>query len=331
MKIEFNDLGMVQKLIVPQGTDFEFNQEFWMYSGTKAGAYIFQPTSPGRKMYDITLDSMKILNGPVVQVAEMVWKRSRKRFSKTNYYQRIILFGENRFQWQVGLYSALGEEILLRFTSKDIRGDQYLITSNSGDLRKRKFFEPNKNSERGANMYPAPGGFAVKLKENYFKLFSKFSLGVHMASKESFEILMHRSLAQDDNLGLNEGVDDRTFVNYKFEIEIGDLTAHHFRKDSLEVRHEYISYFVSDNVSLNLVSEISESQLIYNIWDRNLYYNFGFDNSFVFLSSATKKKDGLVFRLMNLLDGFQGLTLQDFNFGKRKLLDGFSNPIRPHR
>mmetsp|Transcript_9127 Transcript_9127/g.9079 ORF Transcript_9127/g.9079 Transcript_9127/m.9079 type:complete len:92 (+) Transcript_9127:696-971(+) len=91
-------------------------------------------------------------------------------------------------------------------------------------------------------MYPTPGGFAIKLNNEYIKFYPKFSLGVGIVNQNSFEILMHRSLANDDTFGLVMGVDDKTFVKYHYEIEIGDLIAYNYKRAYLEAKTDVYSF-----------------------------------------------------------------------------------------
>lgn len=110
------------------------------------------------------------------------------------------------------------------------------MTSNSVDLRIRKYLEIKDSSMTGSNMYPFPGGLAVKVGNSYMKIFPEFSLGVEMVSNNSFEILMHRNLNQDDDFGLAHHTDDRSFVNFHFEVELGELSQNQFQTSYIEIK-----------------------------------------------------------------------------------------------
>ncbi|CAG9321689.1 MAN2A2_4 [Blepharisma stoltei] len=226
--IEFDSHGYA-KSIKNSHKKYELIQEFWSYPADRAGAYLFEPTSEGNPISDLNLESFEIWQGSVANIVEVKWKRIKeKNTNYDHYYKKIILYREKRFIWKYGLYAAENKEILVRFKSKDIAASDWFYTSNSGDLRIRKYLNSKEYSdkyntktkkplipeEKGENMYPVPGGFAINMGKEAFKIFPKFSLGVGIVSHTSFEILMHRNAPLDDSLGLGEGVDDKTFTDY---------------------------------------------------------------------------------------------------------------------
>ncbi|CAG9332239.1 MAN2A2_9 [Blepharisma stoltei] len=324
-RIEFDDFGMISNISTYGKPKYQLNQEIWNYNGNDGGAYIFQPADSGKKLNDLSLRKIKIWNGKIVQIAEVVWSRVQMQENHKFYHQKIILYGEKKFIWKCGLFSNTNEEILFRFTSQNISGNEWLLTSNSGDLRSRKYFPVNGPGEKGLNMYPVSGGFAVNIGYEYLKIIPKFSLGVAIANENSFEILMHRNLDQDDDFGLLEGVDDRTFVDYHFEIELGELKHCNFKKLYIEAKTDAYAWWIENNETFKLGHDINNAHQFTGNWTYLTYYLFGFNNPDVYLSSSVIKKGELIFRLWNLKDAFQGISFNNYKLGRRKLLGGYSN------
>lgn len=72
-------------------------------------------------------------------------------------------------------------------------------------------------------MYPIPGGLAVNANGHFLKIHTRFSIGAGMVSKNSFELLLHRNIPNDDYCGLPDGMKDFSTFEHKFDLEVGDL------------------------------------------------------------------------------------------------------------
>jgi len=320
--INLNDFGMVQN-IKKSTKKYDLKQTFWTYYGSRGGAYIFHPTNNGNEINDLSLDKIIVSKGPLLETVEVVWRRERKTWDADYYYQKIILYGETRFIWKFGVFATNNEEILVRFSSDNISGDKWLLTSNSGDLRERKYFQETA-TKKGSNMYPVPGGFAVDMGKEYLKIFPKFSIGVAMVDNSSFELLLHRHLGQDDNFGLAYGVDDYMFLNYHFEVELGELTHRSYWKSYLEAKADIYSFPLTNFDEFLISGEAwSNGVQVNQTWDKETVYSLGFNHSDIYLSSAVIKNSQLVMRVMNLKDAAQSLSVKGFQFTKKKLFDGF--------
>lgn len=122
-KIDFSEFGMIEK-ISKGDHKYDLAQSIWTYPGNRGGAYIFHPTTNGNALNDMSLEQLTIFKGPVIETAEIIWRRLRKNQGEDYYYQRIILYNEKRLIWKTGLYATLNEEILVRFASNNIVGDK---------------------------------------------------------------------------------------------------------------------------------------------------------------------------------------------------------------
>mmetsp|Transcript_12715 Transcript_12715/g.12842 ORF Transcript_12715/g.12842 Transcript_12715/m.12842 type:complete len:301 (+) Transcript_12715:2058-2960(+) len=178
-------------------------------------------------------------------------------------------------------------------------------------------------------MYPIPGGFAINMGVEAFKLFPQFSLGVGMVYQKSIEILMHRHLYLDDNFGLGEGVDDKTYIDYHFLAELSPLSQTEFKKSSLNAKTEIYQLWIQDPTSLAIVSDMKNAFSFNKDWEYISKYEFGFNNPYIYLSSAVIKEGQLLFRLWNLKNSYQGLSFENFNIGRRRLLDGYCKDFIP--
>ncbi|CAG9313475.1 MAN2A2_1 [Blepharisma stoltei] len=331
--INFDDSGLVESIVTSNIT-YQLSQTFWTYSGRSAGAYLFQPPDSGNQIKDMKLEKIVVSKGEVLETIEIIWKRSQKALNIDHYYQKIILYGEPRFIWKYGLYATNNDEILVRFSSNDINGDKWFLTSNSGDLRERKYYQES-SSRKGYNMYPIPGGFAVKMKQSYLKFFPKFSVGVAMVDNSSFELLLHRKLQQDDGFGLGMGVSDDTFVHYHFEVDLGDLTHKSYMKSYLEAKTDVYSFTLANHNDITITDDIwSEGAILNFNWNKQRIYSLGFNSSDFYLSSVGMKNGKLFMRVLNLKDSHQSLHASGWKFSNKSLFNGnlnFSTYPYPYR
>lgn len=76
-----------------------------------------------------------------------------------------------------------------------------------------------------------------------------------MVNDHTFELLLHRNLAQDDNFGLSSGVDDKTFVHYHFEMEISELTYKSYTKSYLEAKADIYCFPLVDSDKFKISNE----------------------------------------------------------------------------
>ncbi|CAG9324133.1 MAN2A2_7 [Blepharisma stoltei] len=315
-KLKFNKLGMIKNI---ESSKFKYDlvQKFWQYSGKNSGAYIFRPIDEGKELKDLKLEKFIISEGPIVKVAEVIWKRKSKFFS-----EKIILYDEKKFSLEIGLFARKNEEIMIRFSSKNIKNSPWLFTSNSGDLRSRVYYtEPY--TEKGNNMYPAPGGFAVKLEKEFLKIFPLFSIGVEMVNANTFELLIHRSLTHDDGFGLDMGVIDKTFVNHHFDIELNENLDSQYWKSSFESKTKVYSFPVMTDEGDVSMEEWHNGKEMASNWKIRTYYEMGFNNPNVYLSSAVMKGEETIFRILNFNSKEEPIWIEKFEMGRKMLFDGY--------
>jgi len=173
-------------------------------------------------------------------------------------------------------------------------------------------------------MYPIPGGLVVNIGKEYLQIFPKFSMGAAMVNQNTFELLMHRNLAQDDNFGLSTGVDDTTYVDYHFEIEIGDLTHKNHMKSYLEAKADVYVLPIVDFRNFVIANEHwSKAEEINENWPLDTLYSLGFNHSEVYLSSAGVKNNEIILRILNLKDAYEGLSINGLEFLEKKFIDGY--------
>ncbi|CAG9324132.1 aman-3 [Blepharisma stoltei] len=321
--IEFSKTGMV-KNISKENKKLEISQQFWMYPGPRSGAYIFKPISEGKKLKNLSLQAINISTGPIVQVAEVLWKRKSKQPSERLYYQKVILYGENKFSWDFGVFAYKDEEILVRLTSKEIVDQTWLFTSNSGDLRSRAYSQCD-YSDKGNNMYPIPGGFAVKMQNHYMKMFPSYPVGLGMASENSFELLLHRNLTHDDWLGMCTGVIDKTYAHHHFDIEFGESLNSQFLKSYVETKTvPYLFSVINKELDVTL-DNWREAKQFRTQWNHETNHELGYENSQVYLSSALAKNNSFIFRVFNFSNEKQLISMKNFTILDRIRFGGYEH------
>ncbi|CAG9332642.1 MAN2A2_10 [Blepharisma stoltei] len=321
--IKFNEYGM-SDYIQYKDIKTDWKQQFWSYYGEASGAYAFQPKDSGEEVSDLKLSSFMISHGPIVSVAQFLYKRTKEIAGLNYYYQTVILYNEPKFIWKYGAYAYSNEEITVRFSSINIKDAAWLGTSNTGDLRLRKYISENRPSRKGMNMYPIPGGFMVKLENIYMAAFPKFTLGLGIVSNSAFELLLQRNLNNDDGFGLLQGLNDQELAEHVFDFEFGTLDHTEYWKSSLESKNDPIIFPIIDEKSLT----ISENkwyfgQELKEKWKYKTHYNIGINDQRFYLLSGVVKNENTVIRVWNFNKGSQSLNIKGVDVKERKLLGGF--------
>eukprot|EP00358_Blepharisma_japonicum_P001038 CAMPEP_0202945446 /NCGR_PEP_ID=MMETSP1395-20130829/6473_1 /ASSEMBLY_ACC=CAM_ASM_000871 /TAXON_ID=5961 /ORGANISM="Blepharisma japonicum, Strain Stock R1072" /LENGTH=407 /DNA_ID=CAMNT_0049645487 /DNA_START=598 /DNA_END=1817 /DNA_ORIENTATION=- len=164
------------------------------------------------------------------------------------------------------------------------------------------------------------------MKESYLKVFPKFSVGVAMVDNASFELLLHRKLQQDDGFGLGMGVSDDTFVNYHFEIELGDLTHKSYMKSYLEAKTDIYPFTLTNKNEIAITDDSWSEGAVFDFnWNKQRIYSLGFNSSEYYLSSVGMKNGKLFMRVLNLKDSSQNLHVSGWKFSNKSLFNGNLN------
>lgn len=297
----------------------KLKEQFWIHDGSTGGAYIYKPRNKGHRSKGMELKSFTIYTGSIVQVASTIWKRKTCSNSSGDlYYHRILLDNTKKITLKIGLYACYDDEILLKFTLPDIHEENWLYTCNSADIRSRRYFE-RALEHHGDNMYPAPGGIVIKLKQNYLTFNPEFSIGVVMSSNNSFGLLLHRKLSYNDKLGLGEGLHDDNFVEHTFKINIGKLHQKEYFKSYFEAKSPFALFPATiRHNKINIEHNLSKSLEDTKDWNFNTFYSIGLNDETVYLSSAVRNNKKTILRLVAYNDSvpttWQGISLRNETF-----------------
>lgn len=215
---------------------------------------------------------------------------------------------------------------MLRFTNPDISDEYWFYTSDSGDIRSRKYYEPPIMEDSGTNMYPTPAGFVIRANDLNMKVYPQFSVGVQMRNPTTFEMLIHRRVPYDDNLGLGEGVDDRTFIENSFDIEIGPLTRHCYFRSFIESKYSALLFPATVSNSEIVLSTLSwsETKELRESWSFSTSYSFGINDGNLYLSSAVMKGTQPLLRVFNFNDSPMNIDWKGIEIKERVFLGGYT-------
>ena len=328
--ILLNTEGYVE--YIKNGKTFELKQKLVKYQGDQGGAYIYRPSSWSEELSDLSLDQVTVSKGPIVTFLQVVWRRERSYPSSKYYYQNIILHNSPSFIWKVGTYATRNEEILMRLTNSEMADEPWFITSNSGDLRYRRFYSPETSKQIGMNMYPIPGGLLVKSSDSFLRLHSKSFIGAGIHSKDSFELLLHRNLAQDDSRGLAHGVNDNTFVEHEFEVELAEsFSQEHFWESYYRKTAPVLEFGVVSRSNFELsLGGLEDSTEVKGTWGFKTSHSLGISDKNVYLMGALVKNKEVILKVKNFSSKFQAIGWKGLEFKQKMTINGFEVPESVH-
>ena len=239
-----SDTGLVNSVeeLAPSRAElkgpFEFRQRFGKYATSRSGAYIFRPQNAA-EMYQPDAGkqtTLRITRGPIVS-------RVAVQFHGVDVIYELM--GDADVSEELGGHLSVvssvaveagNQEVVCVFSSATLlsSGTAREFTTNSGlDFVKRA----SKDGNQAANFYPMVLGARMEGKRDGkgYTIVSGHSMAVGSQKDGELELMMHRSLAQDDGRGLSEPVNDNSRLEVPLWVAF-ESGASDFRFKRLSIR-----------------------------------------------------------------------------------------------
>ena len=215
--------------------------------------------------------------------------------------------GSEIFELRFDVLAEIGEEVMLEF-SHIPQESEWLYTFNSADIRSRKAF-PDKRGAKGENYFPVVGGAFIEYGQDFLQIFPRFPLGIGMAMDDKFELHLHRNPQNDDQLGLNVPINDKTPVQHQFLIRIGDIY------NSSCVWRDYLSHknppivFAAIKNEEELSLDLENNPDRFGDWAANTEYSLSDQNVCVYLSSLGIDGEKMYAKVINICESAKNFSL----------------------
>ncbi|XP_071747296.1 lysosomal alpha-mannosidase-like [Lepeophtheirus salmonis] len=218
--------GNIKGLKSPEGI-FRFNVKFAYYIGHSgnnsfpkeraSGAYIFRPLS------QVPIPFPNPIEKPIIRRSKNVIELELKYSNWTSLVTRIFRNEEYfEFEWLVGPIptdnNEVGKEIVLQYTSKDIRSQNTFYTDSNGRqyIKRKKDFRSTWKLDLSTepvsrNYYPITSAITVEDSHIRMALLTDRSQGGTSLKDGGIETMIHRRLLFDDAFGVNEALNETAF------------------------------------------------------------------------------------------------------------------------
>lgn len=240
-----SDTGLVNSVeeLAPSRAElkgpFEFKQRFGKYATSRSGAYIFRPQNAAQ-MYEPDAGrqaTLRIIRGPIIS-------RVAVQFHGVDVTYELM--GDVDVSEELGAHLSVvssvaveagNQEVVCVFSSSTLQfaGTGREFSTNSGlDFVKRS----SKDGNQAANFYPMVLGARMQGKRDGkgYTIVSGHSMAVGSQKDGELELMMHRSLAQDDGRGLSEPVNDNSRLEVPLWLSFESGTSSDFKFKRLSIR-----------------------------------------------------------------------------------------------
>jgi len=222
------DTGMMREVVDKKQkqdgseTSFPFKQSFTQYRTSRSGAYIFRPTGRAERLTNNGLQPViRVTRGPITSSVRTQFRNIdvvTQLFGGTDETD-AALAGHVSVQSTLGVDGA-NTELIAMFEHGDLaeqaQGTEHRFQTHSGlDFMTRT---TKAGGNIAANFYPMVLGARVtsaransatsRVPPSSFTIWSGHSMAAGSNGDGELELMVHRSLAQDDGRGLAEPVND---------------------------------------------------------------------------------------------------------------------------
>jgi len=218
---KFSKDGLLESVkLLDSGEITKANLQFVSYgtkrSGDKSGAYLFLPDGEGR-VRKLSRARVRVVRGNIksyVQISSE-WNAHRATVINSPGIEGTSIHIEN----DIDLTSRDKDntEISLRISSDVQSGDIFFTDLNGFQMIRRKRYE---KLPLQANWYPIPSIMYIQDSKTRLSLATQQPLGGSSDKSGHIEIMLDRRLAQDDNRGLFQGVQDNLVTRHRFQLII---------------------------------------------------------------------------------------------------------------
>jgi len=219
IEAKFSSNGLLESVTtLDSGETTTTNLNFLHYGtrrmGDKSGAYLFLPDGQGR-LRELRNPLVKVVTGSIKSYVEITsdWNDHRAMVVHTSGEDGTAVHIENDIDLTARDMDNV--EISLSISSDVQSGDYFYTDLNGFQVIRRKRYA--KLPIQG-NWYPIPTMAYIQDKKTRLTLVSHQPLGGSSMASGNLEIMLDRRLAQDDNRGLFQGVQDNRITRHKFKL-----------------------------------------------------------------------------------------------------------------
>lgn len=231
MKVYFNsNTGLVERVDHKRRADssetIDFAQTFGKYSTSRSGAYLFRPQSRLETFTANEPATVRIIRGPIRQFALTQFHGFDVTVKLDGSTDLPLESSSDHVQIQSLVHADTNTELICAFgpppaSSQFPTRDHEFFTNSGLDWQRR---QTKQSASEAQNFYPMVAGARMVSNNPFqstFTIFSPHSMAAGSQRDGSLELLMHRSLAQDDGRGLAEAVNDNSRVEIPLWISFG--------------------------------------------------------------------------------------------------------------
>ncbi|EGC33541.1 hypothetical protein DICPUDRAFT_48877 [Dictyostelium purpureum] len=205
------------------------SQTFKQYKSKKSGPYIFKAGK--EESFLNRPDYYLLYEGPLVSQLSMVYNSNNcEKISFIN--QRVyksdpgtdLLFTEKYLETSYSFVGEMNKEKVIQYKFNSVKNEKdEFYTDNGIESRKRVI---NKNGPIASNYYPSIHYTHIKDETNnkQFSVYVDRSLGCTLKSKNQLEIMLHRTMDNDDSKGISWPSKDTSRVDGKLYLNIDSIT-----------------------------------------------------------------------------------------------------------
>uniref|UniRef100_A0A905ATF6 Alpha-mannosidase n=1 Tax=Glossina morsitans morsitans TaxID=37546 RepID=A0A905ATF6_GLOMM len=196
---------------IVENSDVE--QTFQYYGGKHSGAYIFVMDSTTAENVEVNQVKLNIYEGPLV-------KEVHQHFN--DWISQVIRIYEDvnrvEFEWLLGpipIADDIGKEVITKFRSGISNGGIFYTDSNGREMIKRtqmgnKKLQTYKEENIPSIYYPVNGRLVLEEegKGARMAVLNDRAQGGSSTEEGALELMLHRRLLSDDNLGVGEALNE---------------------------------------------------------------------------------------------------------------------------
>lgn len=239
VKAQFDSFGMLQAITtLTDNVMTDVKLGFARYTTHKSGAYLFLPNGPAKPIPISDPPLIRIIEGKIMSQVQvhLPWVlHIVTLFSSPGWFgfplqgqlavvrdmiSRTLLVSAGpdgigiKIENVVDVRKMRNEEVVMRFTTGIQSGQDFFTDLNAFQMIRRRRQVPKLPIQ--ANYYPMPSMAYIQDSTSRLSIISKQPLGCTSLESGQLEVMLERRLAQDDELGVGQGVLDNRVTSETF-------------------------------------------------------------------------------------------------------------------
>ncbi|XP_056875511.1 alpha-mannosidase 2 isoform X1 [Takifugu flavidus] len=216
------ETGLLQKVRLQSGLVRQVQVQFLWYgtraSQEKSGAYLFLPSNEGARLYSSSEPPLvRVSRGPVYSDITSHFQHFTHR---VRLYHLDVHAGRSlEISNLVDIRSEVNHELAMRLVTDVASGNHFHTDLNGFQMQQRRTLS---KLPLQANFYPMTSAAFLQDPSSRLTLLSAQSQGVASLKPGELEVMLDRTLQQDDNRGLGQGVTDNKLTESLYHLLLED-------------------------------------------------------------------------------------------------------------